>query len=208
MASFICNIMEDGNIRVRINDTLSALKEQEMAIPQGSILVVTLFIIKINKKYHQIYKHWYRHRYDISQVQTYEHNRTPPRTLPNKQAKKNGFKFYKDKIKCIHFCQLMTIYSSLITTRPLSYNQHKYLGIIYPVKMQQSFPTAMSHFSPKLVSRKTLKKLYPALFRSKRYYGCFMSRLARKSYLKELNTIHHQGLRLCFPHITNRKRQH
>lgn len=116
-----CNILEDGYIRVRINDALSALKEQEMGIPQGSILSVTLFNIKI-KKHQQIYKHWYRHHYDISHVQTYEHNRMPPTTLPNKWAKKNGFKFYKDKIKCIHFCQLiiMTIHSSLITTRSLS----------------------------------------------------------------------------------------
>ena len=46
-------------------------------------------------------------------------------------------------------------------------------------------------------SKETLK-LYRSLIRSKLYYGCFIYGAARKKYLKELNTIHHQGLRLAF----------
>ena len=46
-------------------------------------------------------------------------------------------------------------------------------------------------------SKETLLKLYHSLIRSKLDYGCFIYGAARKTYLKELNTIHHQGLRLA-----------
>ena len=41
-----------------------------------------------------------------------------------------------------------------------------------------------------------LLKLYRSLVRSKLDYGCVVYGSARPSYLKVLNTIHHQGLRL------------
>lgn len=44
---------------------------------------------------------------------------------------------------------------------------------------------------------KTILKLYQTLIRSKLDYGCFIYGATRKSYIKELNTIHHQGLRLA-----------
>ena len=46
-------------------------------------------------------------------------------------------------------------------------------------------------------SKKTLLKLYRSLIRSRHDYGCFIYGAARKTCLKELNTIHHQGLRLA-----------
>ena len=42
----------------------------------------------------------------------------------------------------------------------------------------------------------TLLKLYRTLIRSKIDYGCYVYGAARKSYLKTLNTVHHEGLRL------------
>ena len=45
--------------------------------------------------------------------------------------------------------------------------------------------------------KKSLLNLYRSLVRSKLDYGCFMYGSARKSYLKKLDTIHHQGLRLA-----------
>ena len=44
--------------------------------------------------------------------------------------------------------------------------------------------------------RRVLLRLYRSLVRSKLDYGCFVYGAARKSYLKELDSIHHQGLRL------------
>lgn len=45
--------------------------------------------------------------------------------------------------------------------------------------------------------RKTLLRLYRALIRSKLDYGCIVYGSARPSYVKILDTIHNQGLRLC-----------
>ena len=45
-------------------------------------------------------------------------------------------------------------------------------------------------------SKETLK-LYRSLIRSRLDYGCFIYGATRKTYLKELNTVHHQGLRLA-----------
>ena len=45
--------------------------------------------------------------------------------------------------------------------------------------------------------QKTLLNLYRALVRSKLYYGSIIYASARKSYLKILDTVHHQGLRLA-----------
>ena len=45
--------------------------------------------------------------------------------------------------------------------------------------------------------KSVLLKLYRSLVRSKLDYGCIVYGSARPSYLKMLNTIHHQGLRLA-----------
>ena len=45
--------------------------------------------------------------------------------------------------------------------------------------------------------KSVLMKLYRSLVRSKLDYGCIVYGSARPSYLKMLNTIHHQGLRLA-----------
>ena len=45
--------------------------------------------------------------------------------------------------------------------------------------------------------KSVLLKLYRSLVRSKLDYGCIVYGSARPSYLKVLNTIHHQGLRLA-----------
>jgi len=45
--------------------------------------------------------------------------------------------------------------------------------------------------------QKTLLTLYRALIRSKLDYGSIIYGSARKSYLKQLQTVHHQGLRLA-----------
>ena len=46
-------------------------------------------------------------------------------------------------------------------------------------------------------SKEILLKLYRSVIRLKLGYSCFIYGAARKTYLKELNTIHHQGLRLA-----------
>jgi hypothetical protein len=46
--TFISNFLSDKEFNVSVNSTYSDIQEQEMGVPQGSILSVTLFSIKIN----------------------------------------------------------------------------------------------------------------------------------------------------------------
>ena len=89
--------------------------------------------------------------------------------------------------------------------------QYKYLGIMFDRRLtfipHIKYLKAKCHKAMQLLrvlahtdwgaDKTTLLKLYRSLVRSKLDYGCFIYGAARKTYLKELNTIHHQGLRLA-----------
>ena len=45
---FIQNFLNDREFKVKVDSTLSELHKQEQGVPQGSILSVTFFSIKIN----------------------------------------------------------------------------------------------------------------------------------------------------------------
>ena len=135
----------------------------------------------------------------------------------------NGFKFSMTKTNCVHFCQehrlhldpALKLYNNPI---PIVY-QAKFLGVIFDKKL--SFIPHINTLEVKcqkalnvlkLLShsdwggdKKSLLNLYRSLIRSKLDYGCIIYGSARKSYLKKLDTIHHQGLRLAlgsFPYVT------
>ena len=48
LPKFIEKFLQNRNFKVRLNNNLSSTKLQESGIPQGSVLSVTLFIIKID----------------------------------------------------------------------------------------------------------------------------------------------------------------
>ena len=89
-------------------------------------------------------------------------------------------------------------------------SQYKLLGIIFDRKL--SFIPHIQYIKDKCnktlkllriiahtdwgADFQTLLKLYRTLMRSKIDYGCYVFGAARKSYLKTLNTVHHEGLRL------------
>ncbi|GBN35905.1 hypothetical protein AVEN_131888-1 [Araneus ventricosus] len=51
---FIQNFLKTRSFRVRVGNTLSDVFYQEEGVPQGSVLSVTLFIIKINEVIKQL----------------------------------------------------------------------------------------------------------------------------------------------------------
>ena len=89
-------------------------------------------------------------------------------------------------------------------------NEYKFHGIIFDKKL--SFIPHIKYLKNKLTraqqllrviahtelgaDRQTLNKLYRTLLRSQLDYGIFIYRSARKSYLKQLDPIHHESLRL------------
>ena len=88
-------------------------------------------------------------------------------------------------------------------------NEYKFLGIIFDKKISfiphikylknkstraQQFLRVVAH-TEWGADRQTLIKLYRTLLRSQLDYGIFIYRSARKSYLKQLDPIHHGSLR-------------
>ena len=113
-------------------------REQEMGVPQGNVLSLTLFNIKI-------------------------------------------FEQYK--------------YIEVIFDHKLSFiPHHKYLRTKCNKTMQLLRTIAHINWGG---SKETLLKLYCSLIIPKPDYGWLIYGAARKTYLKELNTIDHQGLRLA-----------
>ena len=109
---FIQNCLNDREFKVR--STLSELHKQEQGVPQGSILSVTLFSIKINDIVKNInpgvdcssYVDDFLICYRSKNMHTTECQLQ--RNLNNIQdwATKNGFKFSESKTLCMHVWQL------------------------------------------------------------------------------------------------------
>ena len=130
----------------------------------------------------------------------------------HKWTTENGLKFSKVKTKCIHLCNQRKLHLDpalkIDHTEIPIVEHYKYLGIIFDRKL--SFIKHIKYLRTKCNktiqllrtiahtnwrgSKETLLKLYHSLIRSRLDFGCFIYGAARKTYLKELNTIHHQDL--------------
>ena len=116
----------------------------------------------------------------------------------------NGFKFSPTKTMCVHFCQLRKHHLDpqlyLNGTHISTIGEAKFLGLIFDSKLSfiPYITTSLkSRCNKSLDLRKVLLHLYRALIRSKLDYGCIVYGSARPSYIKRLDTVHNQGLRLC-----------
>ena len=134
----------------------------------------------------------------------------------HKWITENELKFSKEKTKYVHFCNQQKLHLDpvlkLDNTKIPVVDQYKYLGVIFDRKL--SFILHIKYLRTKCNktiqllrtiahtdwggSKETLLKLYCSLIRSKLDYGCLIYGVTRKTYVKEINTIHHQGLRLAF----------
>ena len=130
-------------------------------------------------------------------------------------ATRNGFKFSKSKTVCMHFCQLRKAHDDPVLTldgQPIPVvEETKFLGVIFDNKL--TFIPHIKKLKAKCqkalnllrvvahtdwgADRKILLNHYRTIVRSKLDYGCIVYGSARPSYLKILDTIHHQGIRLA-----------
>ena len=223
LAYFISAFLNERQFRVRVGDTFSNPHEQEMGVPQGSILSVTLFSVKINNIVKSVcpgvecflYVDDFCICYRSKQMHTIERQLQQVLNNLSKWSSENGFKFSKTKTKCMHFCQSrklhldpeLTLDDVQIEVVP----EFKFLGLLFDSKL--SFIPHINYLSNKCqkalnplrvvssmewgADRKVLLRLYRSLVRSKLDYGCIVYGSARQSYLRKLDSIHNQGLRLA-----------
>ena len=223
LPSFISCFLKDRHFQVRVGSTLSSLHDQEMGVPQVSILSVTCFSIKINSIVKSIksnimcslYVDDFLVAFRSKQMATIERQLQLNLNNLNKWSVENGFKFSKSKTVCMHFCHLRNLHHDpelTIDNTPIKVvKETKFLGLIFDSKL--SFIPHITMLKTKCLKSLNLLKvvskmgwggdttvllnLYRAITRSRLDYGSIVYGSARPSYLKPLNTVHHLGLRLC-----------
>ena len=112
LPQFIEGFLSNRKFRVCVDTTFSSVKNQEEGVPQGSILSVTLFNIKININQELppgIDGSLYVDDLMICCKSKYIHTIEWKLQLGPKKISKwvtvNDFKFSETKTKCVHFCQ-------------------------------------------------------------------------------------------------------
>ena len=220
---FIVNFLSDRTFRVRVGASLSDIHSQELGVPQGSILSPVLFSIKINNIVKSVTKDQNSSLFvdDFALAARGKTLAGIERQLQlvidkiQRWVAENGFKFSVAKTECIHFHQKRDFFHdpviSLSGTPIKVVKEAKFLGLIFDQKL--NFLSHLKYLKTscmkalnvlRVVShtswgadKRTLLRLYRALIRSKLDYGCMVYGSARPSYLKTLDPVHHQGLRLC-----------
>lgn len=223
MPIFIQNFLNDRTFKVRIGSTYSEIHKQDMGVPQGSILSVTLFSLKINSLTkivpNGIDKSLFVDDFAIGckSKNMYSIERQLQLCLNKIQswADQNGFRFSQSKTVCVHFCNKRKLHLDPVVKLgnhviPVA-EEAKFLGIIFDKKL--NFKSHIDYLRTKCqtslnllrvvskmdwgADREVLLRLYRSLIRSKLDYGCIVYGSARKSYLKKLDFIQNQALRTC-----------
>ena len=221
LTNFISNVLSDKEFNVRVNSTYSAIQEQEMGFPQGSTLSITLTRIKINclakvlndNIEGSLYVGDFLICYRGKNMNNIERQLQLCLNKIEKWAMKNRFKFSSSKNLGMHVCYKSGLHPDHLKlyNSPIKIvSETKFLGLLFDSKL-----TFLSHI--KMLKNKNLKalnilkfvsstdwgaditvllNLYRSLIRSELDYGCILYGSARPSYIKLLDTVHHQGLRL------------
>ena len=132
-----------------------------------------------------------------------------------KWVSENGFRFSTSKTVCIHFHQQYVFFPDpniLLGKTPIKVvRETKFLGVIFDTNLTfknhiQYLKTSCQKALDILhvvghtvwgADRIVLLRLYRPLVRSKLDYRCIVYGSARRSILKQLDPIHHQGLRIA-----------
>ncbi|GBN86300.1 putative RNA-directed DNA polymerase from transposon BS [Araneus ventricosus] len=220
---FIKNFLMTRTFQVRIGDILSQNFQQYEGVPQGSVLSVILFIIKLNGIINHLPQYVHSSLY-VDDLQIYcasvnmsfieRQLQTAVRTITC-WANKNGFIISNQKTSCVHFCKIRGIHPHpeiFLGDTPIPVvSEAKFLGIIFDEKL--TFKPHILNIKQKCVKTlnllkilsntswgadfQSLLKIYKSLILSKLDYGCMIYGSASKSVLQILDPVHHLGLRLA-----------
>jgi len=224
MFNFISNFLKTRKFQVRINQTLSKTFSQVNGVPQGSTILVTLFLIAINNitqntsppthstLYGDDFNIYCRSK-SLATVQT--HLQQAINNLV-KWTQTSGFTFSPEKSQCAVFTRKRNQNSINIKMgdyQLINNNTIKILGITFDKseKMLLDPPhnSLKNSISPRLNIIKMLSHtswgskthvlltIYKSLILSKLDYGSFIWTTPHKSIIsKRLDTIHNSGLRM------------
>ena len=223
LPDFISKFLANRSFRVRIGTSLSDAYKQEMGVPQGSILSVTLFILKINSIIKclpagirgSLYVDDFLICFRSKTMKSIE--RQLQRCLNSIQtwADENGFQFSKTKTVCMHFSNVNSVHADpdlqLYGESIPVVAETKFLGLILDKKL--TFIPHIKYLKDRcmkamnllrVVAHKdwgadcaTLLKLYRSHVRSKLDYGCVVYSSARQSALDCLDRVQNAALRVC-----------
>ena len=224
LPEFISNFLDHRSFQVKVGSELSDQFPQEEGVPQESILSPILFEIKINSIIDNLSKDTEGSIYVDDFMMAYtskaridctERHLQLQLNKLEKWADENGFKFSPQKTQAVHFCRKtscvrdpeLTLYGKRIEVK----DQARFLGVIFDKKLSfkphmkdlkvrcQQALNALKIFCSSEWGGDTeiLLQLYRSLIRSKLDYACQVYGSARKSYIKMLNPIQNQGLRLA-----------
>ncbi|KAG1677303.1 RNA-directed DNA polymerase from mobile element jockey [Nymphon striatum] len=222
MPIFIKHFLTNRKFRVRVGTTFSDFFDLEMGVPQGSILSVTLFSLKINDIVNHVksgtecflYVDDLVVAYASKSISTIERHLQLSLNKIEKWTNENGFKFSSSKTVSMHFCLLTRPHHDpqlRLGSSPIPLvNSTRFLGLIFDKKL--NFLKHMQVLKSKCLralnllrilsntnwgaDRKVMLRFYRSLIRSKLDYGSVVYGSARKSYLRVLDPVHNQGLRL------------
>jgi ribonuclease HI len=220
---FIRNFLSHRQFSVRLGSVDSSPHPQEMGVPQGCVLSVTLFNIKINSITSavgaDIHKCLYVDDFTISYRSRYLPTAERKIQLAlnglQKWADESGFRFSPTKTVSVCFSGRRGIFPDPLLTLngqkiPIV-EKTKFLGVIFDKKL--NFKEHIQFLRGKCqkvlnllrviskmnwgADREVLLRLFRSLLRSRLDYGAIVYGSARISYLERLKPIQNQALRLC-----------
>ena len=144
---FIQGFLQNRQFYVRLGYYKSDLFNQEMGVPQSSIMSVTLFALKINSVVKDLTPgmecYLYVDDFFICYRSRYMHiiERHLQQTLNKLQTwvDTNGCKFFESKTVCVHLCELRTANPDIVLmlngTPVAVVEQVKFFGLIFALAL-------------------------------------------------------------------------
>lgn len=128
---FIENFLSDRFFRVRVGNAFSDLHEQELGVPQGSILLVTLFSIEINNIAKVIGQMMHCSLY-VDDICICYRGKCMHSIEQKIQMTINKMQSITNSTLCIHFCQLRSLH---LDPELFLDGETKFLGITFDNKL-------------------------------------------------------------------------
>ena len=222
---FIAAFLRDRTFRVRVGQQISELHKLENGVPQGSILSVTLFTVKINQIAAQIPRdpNFHASLYVDDLQVAYRH--TDINIIEQKLqqcldditswATLEGFKFSTTKTKVMHFTRRPGVIrrpTLQLYGQALPYvDRFKFLGVLWDEKLTWTphISKLKAECNKRLgimrsiathewgTDQYCLMKIYRMLIRSKIDYGAAVYNSASTTYLNSLDSIASDAMRIA-----------